>query len=86
MVVLGLCCCVGFSPALAGGAALSLWPLDFSLRWLLFLQSQALGSAGFSDCGSLGSRAEAQQLWCTGSGALHHVGSFTAGIGQVYPA
>ena len=44
------------------GATFFLWYADFSLQWLLLLQS-------------MGSRAQAQQLWCTGLGAMQHVRS-----------
>ena len=45
----------------------------FSLSWLLLLWSTGSRSAGFSSCGTwfqqlwlVGSRAQAQYLWCTG--------------------
>ena len=57
----------------------------FSLQWPLLLWSTGSRHAGFSSCGScgtwaqqlrlVGSRAQAQQLWCTGLVALWHVGS-----------
>ena len=54
----------------------------FSLRWLLLLRSTGFRHAGFSSCSTraqqlwlMDSRAQAQQLWCTGLVALRHVGS-----------
>ena len=54
----------------------------FSLRWLLLWRSAGSRCAGFSSCGTrarqlwfVGSRAQAQQLWCTGLAAPWHVGS-----------
>ena len=54
----------------------------FSLLWLLLLRSTGSRRAGFSSCGTwaqqlwlVGSRAQAQQLWCTGLAAPWHVGS-----------
>ena len=60
----------------------SLWCMGFSLQWLLLLQSTGSRHAGFSSCGTwaqqlwhASSRAQAQQLWCTGLVAPRHVGS-----------
>ena len=39
LAVLGLCYCAGFSLVVASGAALQLWCMGFSLRWLLLLWS-----------------------------------------------
>ena len=54
----------------------------FSLRWLLLLRSTGSRHVGFSSCSTraqqlrlAGSRAQAQQLWCTGPAAPRHVGS-----------
>ena len=54
----------------------------FSLQWLLLLQSTGSRHTGFSSRGTwaqqlwhAGSRAQAQQLWCTGLVAPWHVGS-----------
>ena len=58
--------------------------VGLSLRWLLLLWSTGSRRMGFSSCGMraqqlwlVGSRAQAQQLWCTGLVALWHVGSST---------
>ena len=58
----------------------SLWCTGFSLWWLLLLWSTGSKHAGFSNCGTwaqqlwlAGSRAQAQQLWCTGLVAPWHV-------------
>ena len=81
---LGLRCCTwAFSSCGERGRGYSLlWCAGFSLRWLLLLQSTGSRCAGFSSCGMwaqqlwlVGSRAQAQQLWCTGLVALLHVGS-----------
>ena len=66
-------------------AFLQLQFTGFSLQWLLLLWSmgtQALGSASFCNPGTwaqqlllLSSRAQAQQLWCTGLVAARHEGS-----------
>ena len=54
--------CAGFSLVAASGGYSSLQCVGFSLWWLLLLWNT-------------GSRAQAQQLWCTGLVALWHVGS-----------
>ena len=60
---LGVCCCVrGLSLVAARGGRSSLRCVGFSLQWLLPLQS-------------MGSRAQAQELWLTGLVAPRHVGS-----------
>ena len=53
---------------------------DFSLWWLLLLQSMGSRHAGFSSCGTqaqqlwfASSRAQTQQLWYTGPVALWHL-------------
>ena len=48
---------------------------DFSLQWLLLLQRSGSGAHGLQQLRLTGSRAWAQQLWCTGLPALQHVGS-----------
>ena len=64
--------CVGSSLPCAG----------FLLWWLLLLRSTGSRRVGFSSCGTwaqqlwlAGSRAQSQQLWCTGLVAPRHVGS-----------
>ena len=59
-----------------------LWCTGFSLQWLLLLQSTGSSCVGFNSCDTrsqqlwlAGSRAQAQQLWCTGLVAPRHVGS-----------
>ena len=59
---------------------------NFSIWWLFQLQSMGSKCAGFSSCGTwaqqlwfLGSRAQAQYLWCTGLLAPWHVGSSGTG-------
>ena len=60
----------------------SLQCVGFSLRWLPPLRSTGSRCTGFSSCGTpaqqlwlAGSRAQAQQLQCTGLVAPRHVGS-----------
>ena len=72
----------GLSLVVVSGGYSSLWCTGFSLWWLLLLRSTGSRRAGFSSCGSraqqlwlAGSRAQAQQLWCTGLVAPRHVGS-----------
>ena len=81
--------CVGSSFLRAG--FLQLWRgrgysllrcAGFSLQWPLLLQSTGSRCVGFSSCGTwaqqlwpTGSRARAQQLWCTGLVAPWYVGS-----------
>ena len=81
--------CVGSSSLHAGFRQLrrvvgysSLWCAGFSLQWLLLLPSTGSRHAGFSSLALglqslwlMGSRAQTQQLWCTGLVALRHVGS-----------
>ena len=72
----------GLSLVAASRGYSSLWCACFSLRWLLLLRSMGSRHMGFSSCGSWAqqlwlvcSRAQAQQLWCTGLAAPRHVGS-----------
>ena len=65
----------GLSPVAASRGHSSLRCMGFSLWWLLLLRSMGSRCAGFSSCWLVGSRAQVQQLWCTGSVALQHVGS-----------
>ena len=72
----------GLSLVVASGGYSSLRCVGFSLRWLPQLQSMGSRCTGFSSCGTwaqqlwlAGSRAQAQQLWCTGLVTLQHVGS-----------
>ena len=72
----------GLSLVAVSGGYSSLRCADFSLRWLLLLQSMGSRRVGFSSCGTrdqqlwlTGSRAQAQQLWHTGFVAPRHVGS-----------
>ena len=67
------------------GQGYSLVVGGFSLRWLLLLQSKAVGPVGFSSCGTQaqqaqppGARAQAQPLWHMDL-ALQHVGSSPTG-------
>ena len=62
LAVLGLRCCADFSLVVEGGAVLYLRYTGFSLWWLLLLRS-------------MGSSAQAQQLWGMGLVAPQHVGS-----------
>ena len=48
MAVLRLCCCDGFFLFVTSRATLELWCADFSVRWLLLLQSM-----GSRMCGSV---------------------------------
>ena len=71
----------GLSLVEVSGDYSSLWCAAFSL-WLLLLWSMGSRHMGFSSCGTwvqqlwlTGSRAQAQQLWCTGFVAPRHVGS-----------
>ena len=72
----------GFSLVVASGGYSSLRCAGFSWWWLLLLRSMGSSCTGFSSCGTrtqqlwlAGSRAQAQQLWCTGLVALQQVGS-----------
>ena len=49
LIVLGLCCCSGFSVVAASGGSSWLQYMGFSLQWLLLLRS-----TGFSSCGVRG--------------------------------
>ena len=61
LTALGLCCCVGSSlVAVSGGY--SLVAVQFSLQWLLLLQSKGSRHTGFSSCSTW-----VQQLWLMGS-------------------
>ena len=60
----------GLSLVAASGGYSLLQCVDFSLRWLLLLQSMGSRHTGFSSRG-----AWAQQLWRMGLVALRHVGS-----------
>ena len=83
LAVLGLRCCArAFSLVAASRGYSLLWCTGFSWRWLLLLWSTGSRHAGFSSCGTWAqqlwladSRAQAQQLWCTGLVAPWHVGS-----------
>ena len=82
LAVLGLCCCAWASSSCGERGYSSLWCAGFLLWWLVLLQSTGSRCTGFSSCGTraqqlwlAGSRAQAQQLWCTGLVALRHVGS-----------
>ena len=80
MAVLGLCCCAGLALVVVSGS-FSLVALQASYRGgLCCCRAWALGHAGFSHCGTwaqwsclLGSRAQAEYLWCTGLVALWHL-------------
>ena len=72
----------GLSLVAASGGHSSLQCVDFSLRWLLLLQSTGSRCTGFSSCGMraqqlwhAGSRAQAQWLWHMSLVAPWHVGS-----------
>ena len=72
----------GLSLVAASRGYSSLQCTGFSLRQLLLLWSTGSRRTGFSSCGTwaqqlwlAGSRAQAQQLWCTGLVAPWHVGS-----------
>ena len=75
----------GLSLVAASGGCSSSRCAGFSLRWLLLLRSTGCrreGARGLSSCGNqapqlwlVGSRVQAQQLWCTGLVAPRHVGS-----------
>ena len=80
VAVLRLCCCDGFFLFVTSRATLELRCADFSLRWLLLLQSM-----GSSMCGLSGSSSWAPELsmWdllgpggscvsCTGRWILYH--------------
>ena len=54
MAVLRLCCCDGFFLFVTSRATLELWCADFSLRWLLLLQSMGSRMCGLSGSGSWG--------------------------------
>ena len=83
--MLGLCCCAGFSlVVMRGGYSLVV------MKGLLIVVTsccgvQALGHTSFSSCGTWaqelwfpGSRAQAQQLRCTGLAAPWHMASSRA--------
>ena len=70
-----------------------LWCVGFSMPWLLLFRSTVSRRVGFSSCGTwaqqlwlAGSRARAQQLWCTGFVAPRHVDLPGPGIKPVSPA
>ena len=72
----------GFLQFVASGGYSLLWCACFLLRWLLLLWSMGSRHAGFNSCGTraqqlwlVGSRLQAQQLWCKGLVAPWHVGS-----------
>ena len=72
----------GLSLVAASGGYSPLRCTGFSLRWLILLWSTGSRCTGFSSCGMwaqqlwlVGSRVQAQQVWCTGLVALQHVGS-----------
>ena len=64
-----------FAQAFSGGEQgySSLLGVRFSLRWRLLLLSMDSGVPGLQELGLLGSRAQAQLLWCTGLAALWHL-------------
>ena len=64
----------GLSLVAASGGYSSLRWADFSLWWPLLLGARALG-VWASVVVVAGSEAQAQQLWCTSSVTLQHVGS-----------
>ena len=72
----------GLSLVVVSGGYSSLRCAGFSLRWLLLLWNTGSRRMGFSSCGMwaqklwlVGSRAQAQYLWCTGLAAPRHLGS-----------
>ena len=71
----------GLSLVEANGGYSSLWCTGFSLRWLLLLRSTGCRCVGFSSgtraqqLWLVGSRVQAQQLWCTDLVAPRHVES-----------
>lgn len=71
MAVLGLCCFSGFSlvAASVGWSPAARRPLGAEVSLATQLGSKAPGFIGF------GSRAEAQELWCTGLAAVGFVES-----------
>ena len=50
LAALGLCCCTRLSLVVVSGGYSSLQCADFSLQWLLLLQSMGSRHAGFSSC------------------------------------
>ena len=64
MAVLRLCCCDVFFLFVTSRATLELWCADFSLRWLLLLQSM-----GSRMCGLSGSSSWAPELRLSSCGA-----------------
>ena len=72
----------GLSLVAASRGHSSLQCTGLSLQWPLLLQSTGSRHAGLSSCGTwaqqfwhVSSRAQAQQLWCTGLAAPRHAGS-----------
>ena len=70
LAVLALCCYTGSSLV-----AVSRGYSQFSLQWLLLLQSMGSRVPGRPQLQLPGSRAQAQQLWRAGLAAPWHVGS-----------
>ena len=76
LAVLGLpCWTVEISLVEVRGGASSLKRARFSLRGFPGCGAQALGCVSFSSCGSLGSAAQAPQLWQMGLVAPQPAGS-----------
>ena len=75
LAVLGLCCCTGFSLVAKRGASLWSRCSGFSLQWLLLLCSMGSRACSLQQLQLPGSRAQAQQLWCTDLVAPGHVWS-----------
>ena len=77
LIVLGLLCCTGFSLAAVRGATLCCGVRASLCGGVSCGRAQTLGLQlrGLQQLQLLGSRAQAQRLWCTGLAALQHVGS-----------
>ena len=83
ITILGLRCCAWtFSSCSKWGLLASCSVVGLSLQWLLLLQHPGSRGCGFSSQGMwaqylqlMGSRAQAQKLWCLGLVVLWHVGS-----------
>ena len=82
LTALGLCCCVQAFSSCGKWGLLFLAVHGLLTAVASLVAEHGLQSAGFSSCGTwaqqlwlAGSRAQAQQLWCTGLAAPWHVGS-----------